>query len=103
MITFVFAGVTLALFGKNALSWILLLALLQTALGYLGDLCTVARIRNLVIAVGNGFTAVLLAYILNLTVPSFHATWASLTAFGLLVAAGEYFLSICPSRTKSGT
>ncbi len=100
LITFVFAGVILALFGKNAVSWILLLALLQTALGYLGNLCALEKLRNLVTAAGNGFTAALLAYVLHLVVPAFHAAWASLIAFGLLVAAGEYFLSICPSRTK---
>lgn len=103
VMTFVFAGVTLALFGKNALGWIFLLALLQTALGYLGDLCVVEKVRSLAIAVGNGLTAALIAYILNIIAPAFHATWASLVIFGLLVAAGEYFMPICLSRSKKAT
>lgn len=103
LMTFVLAGVTLGLIGKTALGWILVLAVLQTALGYLGDLCVLEKMRNLVVAVGNGFAGGLIAYILSILVPAFHITWVSLLIFALLVAAGEYFLRTYLQRSKTGT
>ena len=76
----------------NPLGWILLVSLIGTAANYLvGDLMVLPAYGNITAALGDGITAALVAYIINLFTPRFSVDLSSLVFFAVLVAVAEYF------------
>ncbi|MGE5405344.1 MAG: DUF2512 family protein [Acidobacteriota bacterium] len=92
LITVVLAGIAFAIINRNPWGWILLVAILATAINYLiGDLLVLPATSNIIASIADGVMGALLAYIVDLMTPKFNTTATSLIAFGVLVAVGEYF------------
>lgn len=95
LLTFVMALVVFNFFLENSLSWVLLLAILATALNYLiGDLLILPAMGNISASIADGVMAAITAYVLDILVREFNTNWAALLWFGILIAIGEYFFHI---------
>jgi len=91
-LTFVATLVTLGFIANNPLAWVLVVAILVTALNYLlGDSVVLPKMGNIVAALGNGVMAALVALIVAFLVTNFYTPFGILVVFGVLVAAAEYF------------
>ncbi|MEW6182883.1 MAG: DUF2512 family protein [Bacillota bacterium] len=92
VMTFVFASATLGFIRGNTWGWVIVVAIIATALNYLvGDLLVLPAFGNIVAAIGDGLMGVITAYVVDLLVPAFRTTLLSLLIFGVLIALGEYF------------
>lgn len=92
IMTYVAAGIALGLVVSNPWGWILLVALIGTAMNYLvGDLYVLPKFGNIVASLGDGIMAALVAYIISLIVAVFDVGWMALALFAVLVALGEFF------------
>jgi len=92
VMTFIVAAITFYFMARNPWSWILALAIVATAVNYLiGDLVVLPNYGNIVASIGNGIMAGLVAYIMDLLIPTFDTTISTLLTFGVLIAIGEYF------------
>lgn len=90
--TFILAVITLGLIDRNPWSWVLAVSITAATLNYLlGDFYLMPRFGNAVTSAANGVLAVLTAYIADFIIQYFRTGPASLAAFGVLVAVGEYF------------
>ncbi|NPV93370.1 MAG: DUF2512 family protein [Firmicutes bacterium] len=85
-------AITLGAIDKVPGAWQLVIAVLGTAVNYLlGDLVILPVSDNLMASVTDGLMAALLAYLVDLLVPAFTASFMVLVAFTMLIAFGEYF------------
>ena len=90
--TFILAVITLGFIDGNLWSWVLAVSVTAATLNYLlGDFYLMPRFGNAFASAANGALAVLTAYITGFIVQFFRAGPATLAAFGVLVAVGEYF------------
>jgi len=90
--TFVFAAIAFMTLNNNAWTWVLLVALVGTAINYwVGDLMVLPKYGNIVASLGDGVMALVVAYIVDLLVVPFRTGLTSLVVFGVLIAIGEYF------------
>lgn len=102
VMTFVAAWIAFGLIENAAFSWLLLTAVLVTAVNYvIGDLYVLPRYRNIVASVGNGIMAAVVALIVHLVFPGVQATLPSLILFFFLIAVGEYFFHRYLLATKA--
>lgn len=84
---------TLGLLERNPTGWVLLSAIIIAAVNYLvGDLMLFPSFGNLIAAIGEGFLAVAVAYVVALFTPPLQTSAISLAIFGALIAMGEGIL-----------
>lgn len=91
VMTFVIALLAFTVLVNNPWTWVLALAVIATAVNYVGDLVVLPKFGNVVTSVGDGIMRALLAFFISLATPLFVVTWTSLLLFAVLIAAGEYF------------
>ncbi|NLG33147.1 MAG: DUF2512 family protein [Syntrophomonadaceae bacterium] len=92
VVTLIAFYVTLALIDNNPWGWILLAALIGTAVNYLvGDLVVLPAYGNIAASIGDGIMAALVAYIISLVVPAFAVSWTALILLAVIIAIAEYF------------
>ena len=92
LMTLVIAEIAFGLMGRNTFMWVILFAVLGSAIDYLaGDLLILPKVGSLIGAIINGVLVALLALVVAMIFPVFTITTLSVLTFAILVGIGEYF------------
>lgn len=97
---FVLAAITFLAVPRNSLAGAVVTGIFGTAVIYLGDIYVRPQVGNIIMAVGDGAVALIIAYIASLVVPGFFIGTYTLAAFGILVAVEEYFFHLFLRRRE---
>ncbi|MGE5396251.1 MAG: DUF2512 family protein [Chitinophagales bacterium] len=93
--TLVGAGLAFSVLDNNPFSYVLLIAIVGTAVNYLvGDLVLLPAFGNAVASVCDGILAVGVALIVDLFSRTFNTGFGNYVVFGVVVLVAEYFFHI---------
>ncbi len=91
IMTLAIAIIAFSILDVNPFGWVLLVALVVTAVNYLvGDLYILPNYNNIAASIADGIMGGLLAVIVGLLTPAFAPGTGALIAFAVLTGIGEY-------------
>lgn len=89
---FVAGWMTFGFMEDNLLMWLVLLAIIASIVNFVvGDIIALPRVGSLPAAVVDGFLAILVAYIIDISINTFTTTFLTLIIYGVIIALAEYF------------